>query len=438
MSRHLNTFRVSLFLAIAVIATFALGAGQSVRPDQRRTERPDRHHKDKELWVTHQRDNNISVLSFPSGKLLDQFSLPDGTRPHVTTFHSGAYAYISGMGNGTLSIVNAKTRQLVQTLTFGPALCHQGKVSPDGTTMLVSVVSTRSLYKVAVDEANQSWTPVGSVEFPEGKPPVCTVFSADSQRAYVSTMMDGIVIVDVASMKILGTLPTDGFVACGMIKPSADADHAVVAAGGHGGHIYTLDMTNDTLEDRGTLGAASWHSFNMTPDEALGFGTSPNSDEVVIIDLTTDPVTNLGTIVMQQLPGTGNNQPDAMGGGEPIVNGTLPVSLRASGQLALVNTITGRIKRSIELAAAVASRHIQPDELQRLLGPRRERQTYRGATERTSAQARRVNACLSLVASTSQGAALGWFADFSKDKVDRCIVTVYSQRGPSPLFHRTT
>ena len=200
MSRHLNTLRVSLILAIAVIATFALGAHQSVRSDQRRTERPDRHHKDKELWVTHQRDNTISVLSFPKGKLLDQFSLPDGTRPHITTFHSGAYAYISGMGNGTLSIVDAKSRQLVQTLTFGPALCHQGKVSPDGTTMLVSVVSTRTLYKVAVDEANQSWTPAGSVEFPEGKPPVCTVFSADSQRAYVSTMMDGIVIVDVPSM----------------------------------------------------------------------------------------------------------------------------------------------------------------------------------------------------------------------------------------------
>jgi DNA-binding beta-propeller fold protein YncE len=351
VSRHLNTFRVSLILAIAVIGTFALGAHQSVRSDQRQTEHPDRHQKHRELWVTHQRDSIISVLSFPEGKLLDQFSLPDGTRPHITTFHSGAYAYISGMGNGTVSIVDAKSRQLVQTLTFAPALAHQGKVSPDGTTMLVSVVSTRTLYKVAVDEQNQSWTPAGSVEFPVGKPPVCTVFSADSLRAYVSTMMDGIVIVDVPSMRILGTLPTDGFVACGMIKPTPDADHAVVAAAGNGGHIYTLDMENDTLEDRGTLGAASWHSFNMTPDEALGFGTSPNSDEVVIIDLTTDPVTNMGTIVLQPLPSTGNNnQPDAMGGGEPLVNGILPVTLRAAGQLALVKTVTGRIKRFIELA----------------------------------------------------------------------------------------
>lgn len=310
---------------------------------------PDDQHR--ELWVTHQRDSAISILKFPSGALLDRFSLPSGTQPHITTFHSGAFAYISGMGNGTLSIVDANSRQLVQTLTFGPSLCHQGKVSPDGATMLVSVISTPpTLFKVAVDEANRSWTPVGSVSFvPLGRKPVCTVFRADSQRAYVSMMPSGIAIVDVPSMTILGTLATDGFIACGMIKTSVDADHAVVASGGSGGHIYTLDMTNDALVDRGTLGEASWHSLNITRDETLGFGTSPLSDEVVAIDLTTQPVTKLGTILFQPLTGIGNNQPDAMGGGEVIADGTLPVSLRAAGQVALVDTDDLEIKTFIGL-----------------------------------------------------------------------------------------
>ena len=314
-------------------------------------------HPQRELWVTHQRDSAISILKFPSGALLNEFSLPAGTQPHIITFHSGAFAYISGMGNGTLSIVDANSRQLVQTLTFAPAtsLCHQGKVSPDGTTMFVSVVSTQMLHKVAVDERLASWTPVGSVSFvPLGRKPVCTVFRADSQRAYVSMMPNGIAIVDVPSMTILGTLATDGFVACGMIKPSADADHAVVAAGGSGGHIYTLDMTNDTLLDRGTLGAASWHSLNITRDETLGFGTSPLSDEVVAIDLTTQPVTKLGTILLEPLPGTGNDQPDAMGGGEVIVDGTLPVSLRAAGQVALVDADSLEIKTFIGITGPSA------------------------------------------------------------------------------------
>lgn len=304
----------------------------------------------KELWVTHQRDSTISILSFPSGSLQSEFSLPTGTQPHIITFHSGAFAYIGGMGNGTLSIVDANSKQLVRTLTFAPALCHQGKVSPDGTTMLVSVVSTQMLHKVAVDETNRSWTPVGSLSFvPLGKKPVCTIFRADSQRAYVSMMPSGIAVVDVPSLTILNTLATDGFVACGMIKPSDNADHAVVASNGSGGHIYTLDMTNDSLVDRGTLGSADWHSFNMSPDGTRGFGTSPLSDELVTIDLTTQPVTKLGTIPLQPLPGTGNNQPDAMGGGEAIVDGTLPVSLRAAGQVALVDANDLEIKSFIPI-----------------------------------------------------------------------------------------
>jgi hypothetical protein len=311
---------------------------------------PGPSHPHKELWVTHQRDSAISILKFPSGATLDEFSLPAGTQPHIITFHSGAFAYISGMGNGTLSIVDANSRQLVQTLTFAPALCHQGKVSPDGTTMLVSVVSTQTLYKVAVDETSRSWTPVGSLSFvPLGGKPVCTVFRADSQRAYVSMMPSGIAIVDVPSMSILGALATDGFVACGMIKPSASADSAVVGASGSGGHIYTLDMTNDTLVDRGTLGAASWHSLNITRDGTLGFGSSPLSDEVVTIDLTTQPVTKLGTILLQPIPGTGNDQPDAMGGGEVIVDGTLPVSLRAAGQVALVDAESFEINSFVKI-----------------------------------------------------------------------------------------
>ena len=306
----------------------------------------------KEIWVTRQGESAISILSFPNGNLLGQITLPSGTQPHITTFHSSAFAYVSGMGNGTLNIIDANSRQLVKTLTFAPALCHQGKVSPDGTTMLVSVVSNQTLYKVAVDEANRSWTTVGSLSFaPLGKKPVCTVFRADSQRAYVSLMPSGIAIVDVPSMTILGTLPTDGFIACGMIKPSDSADHAVIASSGSGGHIYTLDMTNDTLVDRGTLGAADWHSFNMSPDETRGFGTSPKSDELVTIDLTTQPVTKLGTIPLQPIPGTGNNQPDALGGGQPIVDGTLPVSLRSAGQVALIDAGSLEIKSFIPITS---------------------------------------------------------------------------------------
>jgi hypothetical protein len=89
----------------------------------------------------------------------------------------------------------------------------------------------------------------------------------------------------------------------------------------------------------------------MSPDGTRGFGTSPLSDELVTIDLTTQPVTKLGTIKLQPLPGTGNNQPDALGGGEAIVDGTLPVSLRAAGEVALVDAGDLQIKSFIPIAS---------------------------------------------------------------------------------------
>jgi hypothetical protein len=36
----------------------------------------------------------------------------------------------------------------------------------------------------------------------------------------------------------------------------------------------------------------------MDPSETLGFGTSPMSDEIVVADLTTQPVTKMRTIAL--------------------------------------------------------------------------------------------------------------------------------------------
>jgi hypothetical protein len=306
--------------------------------------------KDRELWVTSQSMGRIHIRELHDGKALGQIVLPAGAQPHIITFHSGMFAYVSDMGSGKLHIIDAQQRQIVQSLSIASSLTHQAKVSPNGTIGFVTVVGERKLVKVAVDEANRSWRIISTLSFfPLGKSPICTVFRADSQRAYVSMLPNGIAIVDVPTMTLLGTLDTDGFIACGMIK-AQDGNHVVLASSGGGGHIYTLNMMNDSLMDRGTLGAASWHSFNMLPDGSLGFGTSPLSDELIIIDLTTQPVTKKGTIQLVPIRGNAANQPDALGGGDPIVDNILPVSLRAAGQFALIDVTNLNVKAYIPIS----------------------------------------------------------------------------------------
>lgn len=291
----------------------------------------------KELWVSSQGGNVLFIRNFEDLSAIDKIDLPAGAGPHIITFHDPDFAYVGGMTDGNVYVIDANSREVVQTLRVGPTLAHQVKVSPDGATGLVTVIGTKTLTKLLVDESHRSWTLDASLDIgaATGKAPICSVFRADSRRAYVSLSPSGLAVVDVATMTYLREIPTDGFIACGMIKQGAD--HVVIASAGSGGHIYTLDMATETLADRGALGAPSWHSFNMIPDGTRGFGTSPLSDEVIVIDLTTTPVTNLGAIRFDQVAGVGKNQPDALGGGEPISGNVLPVGLRAAGNVAIVN-----------------------------------------------------------------------------------------------------
>jgi hypothetical protein len=356
MTRRLETRQLlRMALALAVATPLALGCGDEsnlnrvsatrirAAREQADVKRP------KQLWVTSQGHSVIFIRNFEDLSPIGQIDLPAGAGPHIITFHSPNFAYVGGMTDGNVYVIDANARQVVQTLKVGPTLAHQVKVSPDGALALVAVIGTKTVTKLLVDEANRSWSLDASVDIgaATGKAPVCTVFRADSRRAFVSLNPSGLAVVDVPTMTYVGQIPTDGFIACGMIK--SDPDHVVIASSGSGGHIYTLDMNSETMTDRGVLGAASWHSFVMTADGTRGFGTSPLSDEVIVIDLTTAPVTNLGSIRFDQVAGVGNNQPDAVGGGEPIYGNVLPVGLRAAGNLAVVNAHNLELRSIVNL-----------------------------------------------------------------------------------------
>jgi DNA-binding beta-propeller fold protein YncE len=289
-----------------------------------------------EVWVTHQAADTVSILHPPSalrGGPVETISLPTGSHPHIITFSpDGKFAYIANMGNGNMIVINATNRQILTSLNFGLTLTHQAKPSPDGSVLLVSQIATKTLFKVIADEATPSWTIVGSLSLLSiMKAPVCSIFRDDGLRAYVSLMPSGIAIVDVPSMTLLGTLPTDGFIACGMIK-SHDGGTVFIASAGSGGHLYQLDTATDALMDTGhTLGAGSWHSFNISPDERTGFGTSPLVDQLQIINLAAGTSFPLLLNPTQRVQG---DQPDAIA----VQGNNVYVSLRVSGKLAVLNT----------------------------------------------------------------------------------------------------
>jgi hypothetical protein len=305
-----------------------------------------------DVWVTNQDGGQLFILrpeailhgvgDDPTGASRQTIVLPPGTHPHITTFSpDGAFAYVSDMGMGNLIVIRTADRQIVASLHIGMMMTHQAKSSPDGSLLLVANMHEKTLTKVSANEAIESWTIVTSITLP--KAPVCTVFRDDGLRAYVSLLPSGIAIVDVSTMTILGTLSTDGFIACGMIK-GHDGTTVFIASTGGGdsgcnpmsgvgtcpGHLYRLDMTADTLSDFGLLNAGSWHSFNLLPNEKTGIGTCPAVDQIVIIDMATSTAVPFD---LNPTPGTNNDRPDAI-----AMEGHMAlISLRAAGKLAILD-----------------------------------------------------------------------------------------------------
>jgi hypothetical protein len=287
-----------------------------------------------EIWVSSQGTHRLFVLHGREGRGgIETMMLPDGTGPHLINFSSdGEYIYVSGMGNGNLVVIRADDRKVVATLNLGSAGTHQAMPSPRGDSLFVTQIPTKRVVKVMTG----TWT--ATQELTLARSPICTIFRDDGRRAYVSLLGGGIAIIDVLTMTQIGEIATDGFVACGMVK-ERDGRGIMLASDDGGGHVYRLDLTSETLDDRGTLGAVDWHSFRMSPNEKLGFGSVPRGDEIRIIDLETDPVES-EPLPLDPTPGLSNDEPDHLA----VRGNTIYAPLRESGKLAIVDVNQRRVK----------------------------------------------------------------------------------------------
>src|SRR5712692_6889809 len=151
--------RSLLVLAVTVLLVFAVTYARPVGADG--------SDRGGEVWVTLQASSSIKILhprAVLNGAPFETINLPSNAHPHITTFSpDGKFAYVANMGSGDLVVIRAEDRQIVSTLNLGLAGTHQAKPSPDGTMLLVAQIPAKTLFKIAVDEASESWTVLGSL-----------------------------------------------------------------------------------------------------------------------------------------------------------------------------------------------------------------------------------------------------------------------------------
>jgi DNA-binding beta-propeller fold protein YncE len=297
---------------------------------------------DGEIWVTAQNTDELKILLGMGD--VETVALPAGTVPHTISFSpSGSYAYVSNVGDGDLTVIRAEDRAIVATLDLGATFTHATQSSPDGTILLSANPSTGLLTKIVADEQAETWTQVDALNLATtfGRGPVCVTFRSDGKRAYASLFgaAGGIAIVDVATMTLVGTLPTAGSVSgCGLAH-SKDGHTIYLLSAGGAGHFYRLDTRTDTLREDTSYGPIGFdlHGLAVSTNEKTAYITARGvADEIKVLNLGG---TELGTVLIDPRPGIAD-RPDSLA----QKGSHLYVTVRYSGQVARINTQTGSVE----------------------------------------------------------------------------------------------
>jgi YVTN family beta-propeller protein len=104
----------------------------------------------QELWVVNEGAQPGTVWVYRVSDFARVAEIRVGKAPHnVVLSDDGTRAYVSNTGSATISIIDARTKQPLDTIPLRGA-AHNLALTPDGRTLLVSVTDQKQLVAVAL------------------------------------------------------------------------------------------------------------------------------------------------------------------------------------------------------------------------------------------------------------------------------------------------
>ncbi|MFN2525370.1 MAG: hypothetical protein ABR505_03775 [Actinomycetota bacterium] len=294
-----------------------------------------------EVWVTNQALDKIHVIQ--DDILVGEIDLAgNGDAPHLVNFSpDGRYAFVASVNNGAVTSIRTADRAIVGNLTIpgnqgtSPPNTHQAMPLPDGTRLWAAHIANRTLYEIDV-QTETGAVALGSRSVTLSKSPICTVFTEDGSKAYVSLAPDGIAVVDVASMtQIGGEIATPGAVQCGMHRLANGEDFLVSSNGGAGssqGVLSRLDSSNNSLTELLRIQGTDVHGLTVDPDAHFAYLTARGSETLITVDISEGNQTPTATVSLDVTEGVGDT-PDQL----DFLAGKVYVALRQVGKLAIVD-----------------------------------------------------------------------------------------------------
>jgi YVTN family beta-propeller protein len=268
---------------------------------------------------------------------------------------TGGLLLVANKGDHTLGIIDPVLGKQVATVQQSGITGHEVIASPDGKTAYVPIYGNSGVGKAGTDGQTLDVIDIASrrlvttIDFGKAERPHCALFGADG-KLYVSTeITNSITVIDPATNKVLGKVPTDQ-PESHMFAITKDGKRAFTS-NVHPGSVGAVDLVAKKVI--ATIPISSYSQrIALSVDDRRAFTADQTEPRLAVIDTSTNKVERFVA-----LPGTAY-------GTAPTPDGRfLVMALPTVNKVGILDLQSMQVTRTFDVPKAPQEVLVRPDGL---------------------------------------------------------------------------
>jgi YVTN family beta-propeller protein len=240
----------------------------------------------RKAYVVYDDSDQISAIDLPTCTITKTFTMQAAVDPTTAAMPllamspDGAKLYVVHTQNCSVSVIDVATDAVVKLLAVGNEeddWANAIAISPDGKTAYVTRSSLTGGALVGI--CTETDEIVGTIPFQEPSSPSALAITPDGARAYVGEVEGSIIIVDLKSKSVVGSIQ-QGCEPCS-IAFAPDGCTAYIALGS--GIIQIVDVARDAII--GNIETASVVQVVFSSDGKTAFANDQLENQITVIDV---------------------------------------------------------------------------------------------------------------------------------------------------------
>ena len=268
--------------------------------------------------------------------------------------NSGGLLLVANKGDHTLGLIDPSQHRQVAVVSEPGITGHEVITSPDGRRAFVPIYGNSGVglpgtdgSKLAVIDLEQHKL-IGAIDFGRGVRPHCPIVGPNDGLLYVTTeLAKSITIIDPATLKIVGSIPTNQ-PESHMLAISSDGKYGYTANVGPG-TVSVLDLAQRKTIDVIPV-ATHVQRISVSPDSRWAFTSDTEQPRLAAINTSTRKLDH-----WIQLPGTGYGSAFSQDGR------LLLIAIPKANTVAVIDVATSRVIKNVAVPEAPQEVLVRPD-----------------------------------------------------------------------------